>query len=345
MKIPVENIYYLLCYAWNKLDEKDLVDVQADNYKYLDDLFAHVLVQGCKHLIKRGLDRSYIEVAQSYSGVKGKIDFSKSLKKNLFQKAHACCVFDEFDYNMLHNQILKSTLSLLLKINQLDSKLHQEIRKILPNFRDVDEIVLEQNLFSKAQIHRNNYFYDFLLRICKLIFLHVTIRDDGEGLKFREFGGSDQQMGHLFEEFIRNFYKLEQSEFKVKRDNIQWANDTLMQGNVSLLPKMETDISLESNERKIVIETKFYGETLSKNWGSKKIRSAHLYQLFAYLKNLETAAGHPKNSVAEGILLYPTVDDVLDEQYEITGHKIRVKTINLSQKWDQIAGDIHTLIQ
>ena len=26
MKIPIQNIYYLLCYAWNKLDEKDIVD-------------------------------------------------------------------------------------------------------------------------------------------------------------------------------------------------------------------------------------------------------------------------------------------------------------------------------
>ncbi|GAG60746.1 unnamed protein product, partial [marine sediment metagenome] len=29
IQIPIHNIYYLLCYAWNKLDEKDIVDVSG----------------------------------------------------------------------------------------------------------------------------------------------------------------------------------------------------------------------------------------------------------------------------------------------------------------------------
>ena len=27
MNIPIQNIYYLLCYAWDKLEEKEVVDV------------------------------------------------------------------------------------------------------------------------------------------------------------------------------------------------------------------------------------------------------------------------------------------------------------------------------
>ena len=33
MKIPIENIYYLLCYAWNKLEEKERVNVSIDDKK------------------------------------------------------------------------------------------------------------------------------------------------------------------------------------------------------------------------------------------------------------------------------------------------------------------------
>ncbi len=40
MSIPIENIYYLLCYAWNKLDEKDRVAVSAEDYTKLLDLLA-----------------------------------------------------------------------------------------------------------------------------------------------------------------------------------------------------------------------------------------------------------------------------------------------------------------
>ena len=44
--------------------------------------------------------------------------------------------------------------------------------------------------------------------------------------------------------------------------------------------------------------------------------------------------------MAEGILLYPTVDVDLDLNYEIQGHRVRVKTINLNQDWQNIRRDL-----
>jgi 5-methylcytosine-specific restriction enzyme subunit McrC len=40
MQIPIENIYYLLGYAWNKLEEKERVNVSIDDKTELLDLFA-----------------------------------------------------------------------------------------------------------------------------------------------------------------------------------------------------------------------------------------------------------------------------------------------------------------
>ena len=60
MKIPILNIYYLLCYAWNKLEESGLVDVKTEDSTTLLDLFARVLISGTTHILKRGLDRGYI---------------------------------------------------------------------------------------------------------------------------------------------------------------------------------------------------------------------------------------------------------------------------------------------
>ena len=60
MAIPIENIYFLLCYAWNKLDEKERVDVSIDDKTELLDLFAKVLITSSKLLLKRGIDKSYI---------------------------------------------------------------------------------------------------------------------------------------------------------------------------------------------------------------------------------------------------------------------------------------------
>ena len=33
MEIPIRNIFYLLSYAWNKLDEAEQLEISADDYK------------------------------------------------------------------------------------------------------------------------------------------------------------------------------------------------------------------------------------------------------------------------------------------------------------------------
>jgi len=58
VNIPIQNIYYLLCYAWDKLEEKEIVDVEPLDSTSLADLFARVLINGTNHLLKRGFDRA-----------------------------------------------------------------------------------------------------------------------------------------------------------------------------------------------------------------------------------------------------------------------------------------------
>ena len=41
-----------------------------------------------------------------------------------------------------------------------------------------------------------------------------------------------------------------------------------------------------------------------------------------------------------GILLYPTVQQSLNLNYEIQGHQISIKTVNLSQQWQTIHTDL-----
>ena len=46
MAIPLENVYYLLCYAWNRLDARDRVDVSAIPGNRIENLLAKVLIEG-----------------------------------------------------------------------------------------------------------------------------------------------------------------------------------------------------------------------------------------------------------------------------------------------------------
>ncbi len=100
---------------------------------------------------------------------------------------------------------------------------------------------------------------------------------------------------------------------------------------------MRTDIVLESNDLKIIVDCKFYRELFQNNQGSVKFHSPHLYQLFAYLKNQEIESGWEN---ANGMLLYPTSGARVDETVSIHGHQIRIVSINLDQNWEDIAASL-----
>ncbi len=65
MAVPVQNIYYLLCYAWNRLEARDLVDVDAVPGNRVANLLGKVLQDGVANLIRRGFDRGYGEAVAS----------------------------------------------------------------------------------------------------------------------------------------------------------------------------------------------------------------------------------------------------------------------------------------
>jgi 5-methylcytosine-specific restriction enzyme subunit McrC len=64
------------------------------------------------------------------------------------------CHYDEITHNILHNQIIKTTLYFLLKNNQIERKLKQEIRSIYPFFKEVSTIKLQPKVFNDVRIQK-----------------------------------------------------------------------------------------------------------------------------------------------------------------------------------------------
>ncbi len=344
MSIPIKNIYYLLCYAWDKLEEGSHVDVSSDDYDEAIDLLSRVLVNGCTRLFKRGIDRDYLEFNEEYIGIKGKVDFNSSLRKILFKQGRTICKFDEFDANTLHNQILKTTLQRVLKIKTLVPKIANEVKDCLRRFPSVDELELSLSHFSTVRIHRNNSFYFFLLKICRLIYDNTVLDNETGNYKFKDFYGDEKVMGDLFEDFVRNFYKREQKKYVVGREDIYWDAVALGDSSISTLPKMQTDTTLESDERKVIIETKFYEIALKSRFGAEKFRSNNLYQLYSYLRNVESSTKHHNNINCEGILLYPSVNYSINEYYQLGTHKLNVRTVDLGTEWRKIHKELLDII-
>ena len=339
MNIPIQNIYYLLCYAWDKLEEKDVVAVEAIETTTLADLFARVLINGTNHLLKRGFDRGYISQHEWTGRLRGRICFQEAIRKNATVSGKLPCYFDELSYNVLHNRILKATMRRLLRTQGLAAECFDGLTKLYRLFSEIQDIELTNRLFGQVQLYRNSQFYDFLLKVCELIYRNLLISEKSGTSKFMDFLQDKRQMAILFENFVRTFYRIH-TDFRVKREDIYWRWIAANQVAEGLLPKMQTDISLTSDSRKIIIDCKFTPEATQKHYDAETLRSSHIFQINAYMDNLQGKWA----DICEMMLLYPTVDLPLSADYTHKGNKISIRTINLNQPWQSIHQDLLALV-
>jgi len=339
MKIPVSNIYYLLCYAWNKLDAQQFVAVDAESCDTLPELFARVLHGGVSHLLKKGLDRDYLEHEEALAGIRGKIDFSSSVKQNLFIRQRAICRYDDLSYNILHNQILKTTVGRLMRLKELDKDWGAKLHVVYGRFHEVSTIALTSQTFKRVKIHRNNQFYEFLMRICELLYHSLLPTEQAGQYKFIDFTKDDDKMANVFEEFVRKFYQHEQKEYQAKRENITWQyNSSVTEAN-KLLPKMETDISLRKPGRLIIMECKYYRDVFDNRYGQDKYRSGHFYQVYAYLT--QSRKIEKLDTAVSGILLYATGYDLEPQIYSRPDEPtLYIRGLNLTKHWSEVRREL-----
>lgn len=319
----------MLCYAWNRAEEVEnlaLKGIKGDN---LYDLLSLVLCNSVSKIIKRGIYKEYISRNEETYSLKGKINFGESLKKNSFRNGRAYCEFDEFSDDIIHNQIIKATLYNILKCRDVAKNIKDKVMKLYHYFEHISTIKLNKTSFNQAKIHRNNRYYKFSMDICKLIYNDMIVDEVSGNVSFNY--KEEEKLAYLFEEFVRNFYKIHLSNSHVCRENIKWdASGDAM----DFLPIMQTDITIKRDDEIIIMDTKYYTKTLVSNMGQDKYHSTNMYQMFSYLKNAEVKGELYKQS--RGILLYPQVNKSLDNIYEIQGHTLKICTVNLNDDWTSI---------
>ena len=334
--IPIENLYYLFCYAWGHFEEGHELAVDAIKCPNLLDLLGKVLVNGIRRLRRRGFDRGYVPFEEEIRGVRGRIAFGPSLKRSLFNHGKACCVFDELGHDIPHNRIIRATLVSLLRAEGLDANVRKEVQSIERELNGIALVRIQKRDFSRIQLHRNNIFYNLILNICELIYDQLIPTEKPGKSRFADILRDEVRMSALFEDFVRNFYKAERAlhNYDVRRENIDWAATNVTDFDSTYLPIMKTDICLNTSTRKIIVDTKFYTKTFDTQYEIPKIKSGDLYQIFSYLTNAKPNI--PSGKIIEGILLYPTVNEDIELSYVLGGHRVRVATVDLSTDWQSI---------
>lgn len=112
--IPIQNIYYMLSYAFQVLNEQGYKNIAMEQFNNVAELCAAILSKGISLQLKRGLGREYIEQTEALSSLRGRIEISESIKTRSILKKQLICSYDDFSVNSYMNRIIKTTTGLLL---------------------------------------------------------------------------------------------------------------------------------------------------------------------------------------------------------------------------------------
>lgn len=342
MEIPIKNIYYMLCYAWQYLDSIKKRDVGSALGENVTDLLARILAECVNETVQRGIWRDYSESTSEIAGLQGKLLISHTIQKSLLQSGRTACTTDEFTINNRLNQLVASTVRAMRKVKGINDQLKETLMAVENPFREVASRPVTARDFRAVRTGRLNWHYAHTLRVCELIWEQLTPADGGNGFIFEEFHRNEVKMRRVFEAFVRNFFILERlGSTQVKSEELRWHQPDQKAGERSLLPILRTDTSLIARDHYTVIETKFVPQVLkSRHEGFEKIRSGHLYQLMAYLENIRRTKG----ITPRGVLLYPRTDRDIAETYRIWDFEVRVCTLDLRKDWQGIREDLLSLI-
>lgn len=339
--IRIENLYFLLCYAWGILPERGLLHVGTEKGPNVLNLLANVFLNHLARQLKQGLPHRYVAIQKELQGIRGRLLFSETIGNNRVGEGRTVCRFDEFGPNHAANRIVKETLLRLCHTEELAGSLRQQAMRLRRNLTEIGPTEPNDGSQLRHLLQQTRMPSErLLLHVAQLLQENLLVTEQTGRFMFQEFWRDERRMGAVFETFVRNFYRMEQNRFSVKREHIDWQLDA-NEADRHFLPRMVTDLSLEETNRKVIIDTKYYVETLQRHFDAQKVHSAHLYQLFAYLKNQPFS--NPQE--LEGILLYPVVDRSLSLRYVQGIQTIRVETLDLAQPWQHIHAKLLELLQ
>ena len=330
--IPIQNIYYMLSYAFQTLQAENYKDLAAENFHNTAELCAAILDKGIGIQLKHGLRRDYVSKSESLSTLQGKLNISESIKTQTMLKKQMICTYDEFSTNIQFNQIIKSTVLLLLKANITNSR-KKSLRKLLLFFSDVNEIDLHFVNWNQ-QYNRSNQNYQMLIGMCYLVYKGLlTTQNNGTTNLMDFFDG--QRMCRLYEKFLLEYYRKEHPELTANASQIAWQlDDTENQ----MLPRMQTDIMLSKNNNILIIDAKYYSHMTQQQYGIHTLHSNNLYQIFTYVKNKEFELRNYEHTVS-GMLLYAQTDEdiIPNNTYHMSGNQISVLALDLNQDFSKIS--------
>jgi len=336
--ILIKNIYYMLTYAFQILRQNNYKEITTEDFENIHDMFACILGKGVAKQLKQGLYKEYVEKTENLYTIRGKLNLPRTISNQMKQKQMLTCEFDELSENNLLNQIIKTTLIILIKHTSVKAERKATLKKELLFFSEVDEIEPSTICWETIRFQRNNRNYRMLINVCKLILQGLLISNEKGIVKLASFI-DEQRMCRLYEKFILEYYRYHYPELQANAMQIPWNLDD---GVSDFLPVMKTDITIRKDDRILIIDAKYYAHTMQRQFDVNSIHSGNIYQIFTYVKNMDK----DNTGNVAGMLLYAKTEEQIQPNnvFWMGGNMISVKTLDLNVSFVEIAKQLDIIV-
>lgn len=339
--IPIKNIFYMLTYAFKELKHNNYEYISGEKFDNIYDLFAEILSKGVAYLLKQGLHKEFVLKEDTITTLRGKLNLQGTIKEKISQHSRLACEYDELTINNVFNQIIKSTVGVLISKSDVKNERKNNLRRLMLFFDGVDDTDQPVIRWNLLRYDRNTRTYQMIHSLCYFIMQNLLLSTEHGNTKLPQF--SDEHMNLLFQRFIMEYYKKHHPEYKAAAKQIKWNFSDNSASSSNILPIMQSDITLALGERTLIIDTKYYSKNLQEHLGKFTIHSPNIYQIHTYVMNEDR--GHTGN--VDGMLLYAkTVADVQPEGNYRTndGNILMVRILDLTQDFESTKYDLEDLV-
>lgn len=267
------------------------LDIHASNDSSLNlksnsilELYFELFINETERLLHKGLVKKYRKTENNLTSLKGKLNFSRNIQKNIVHKEKFYVSYYIYDKEHKLNIILYKTLKLLALINK-NAVLSSRIGALFLVFPEMPEIKVSEKTFSDIIYNRKTEAYKSAIQIAKLLLLnfHPDIKRGKNDVLALMF-----DMNLLWEKFVlKSLNKYKQNEYTL-RSQVPKNFWKPVKGRIS---SMKPDIIIRKDDGTyLILDTKW------KNLGRNNVQPEDLRQMYAYSKyhgNAKTALVYP----------------------------------------------------
>ncbi len=349
--IPVRNLWllYLWCTSfYAHLPSPERVSAEQ-NVDHLQALAAKVLCEEVETRLQRAVTLQHVERHEAVGAVRGRIDHLTTSRGGHLQRGRVICRFEDLSPDTPRNRYVLAALDIAGRHLRRD-------RPGLANQCSTAATRLERLGVRTGPpdpaTPRTEVFGHFdgqdrlMVSAAQLVIDWALPSHSLGGLPVRRLDYSERGLRDLYERALRNFYRRNLPSCRVGARRLSWPIAREEGDPRMYFPSMRTDISIDRPDgSQLIIDTKFTSALEESHRGSRQsFKSAHLYQLYAYIRTQDGGSGGVRS--VEGLLLYPRTSGTsdIDVTAIIQRHRMRVATVDLAAPADAIRSRLLNLV-